>query len=88
MDCISLLESNYMISDNGIIYIETEAEINLGQLPLTWRLKQKKQAGRVSYCLYHKIDKKGEPSLPIIIINKFLFHIVCLELLEMKKPKF
>ena len=64
LDCISLLESNYMIPNNGIIYIETETEINLEQLPLTWRLKQKKQAGRVSYCLYHKIDKKGEPSLP------------------------
>ena len=59
LDCISLLESNYMISDNGNIYIETEADFNLRQLPPTWRLKQKKQAGQVSYCLYSKIDKKG-----------------------------
>ena len=59
LDCISLLESNYMISDNGNIYIETEADVNLRQLPPTWRLKQKKQAGQVSYCLYSKIDKKG-----------------------------
>ena len=59
LDCISLLESNYMISDNGNIYIETEVDANLRQLPLNWRLKQKKQAGRVSYCLYNKVDKKG-----------------------------
>ena len=59
LDCISLLESNYIISDNGTIYIETEADVNLRQLPPTWRLKQKKQAGRVSYCLYKKVDKKG-----------------------------
>ena len=59
LDCISLLESNYMISDNGNIYIETEADVNLRQLPPTWQLKQKKQAGQVSYCLYSKIDKKG-----------------------------
>ena len=58
LDSISLLESNYMITDNGNIYIETEVEDNLRQLPPTWRLKQKKQAGRVSYCLYNKIDNK------------------------------
>ena len=49
LDSISLLESNYMITDNGKIYIETEVENNLRQLPPTWRLRQKKQAGRVSY---------------------------------------
>ena len=59
LDCISLLESNNIISDNGTIYIETEVDDNLRQLPPTWRLKQKKQAGRVSYCLYKKVDKKG-----------------------------
>jgi len=59
LDSIFLLESNYMISNNGNIYIETEVEDNLRQLPPTWRLRQKKQAGRVSYCLYNKIDKKG-----------------------------
>ena len=58
LDSISLLESNYMITDNGKIYIETEVENNLRQLPPTWRLRQKKQAGRVSYCLYNKVDKK------------------------------
>ena len=59
LDCIFLLESNRMISNNGTIYIETEAEVNLRQLPLTWRLKQKKHAGRVFYCLYQNIDKRG-----------------------------
>ena len=59
LDSISLLESNYMITDNGNIYIETEVEDNLRQLPPTWRLRHKKQAGRVSYCLYNKIDQKG-----------------------------
>ena len=58
LDSISLLESNYMITDNGKIYIETEVENNLRQLPPNWRLRQKKQAGRVSYCLYNRIDKK------------------------------
>ena len=58
LDSISLLESNYMITDNGKIYIETEVENNLRQLPPTWRLRQKKQAGRVSYCLYNKVDQK------------------------------
>jgi len=59
LDCISLLESNCMIINNGNIYIETETEIDQRQLPLTWRLTQKKQAGHVSFCLYQKINKKG-----------------------------
>ena len=58
LDCISLLESNCMITKNGNIYIESETDIDQRQLPLTWQLKQKKQAGRVSYCLYQKINKK------------------------------
>ena len=59
LDCISLLESNRIIANNGNIYIETEMSVDQRKLPLTWRLKQKKQAGRVSYCLYQKITKKG-----------------------------
>ena len=59
LGCISLLESNCMITKNGNIYIESETDIDQRQLPLTWQLKQKKQAGRVSYCLYQKINKKG-----------------------------
>ena len=59
LDCISLLESNCMITHNGNIYIETETEVDHRQLPVTWRLTQKKQAGRVSFCLYQKIIKKG-----------------------------
>ena len=59
LDCISLLESNRIIANNGNIYIETEMSVDQRKLPLTWRLKQKKQAGRVSYCLYQKINNKG-----------------------------
>ena len=59
LDCISLLESNRIIANNGNIYIETEMSVDQRKLPLSWRLKQKKQAGRVSYCLYQKITNKG-----------------------------
>ena len=59
LDCISLLESNRIIANNSNIYIETEMSVDQRKLPLTWRLKQKKQAGRVSYCLYQKINNKG-----------------------------
>ncbi len=59
LNCISLLESNCMIINEGNIYIETETDVDQRQLPLTWRLKQKKKAGRVSYCLYQKINKEG-----------------------------
>ena len=59
LNCISLLESNCMIINEGKIYIETETDVDQKQLPLTWRLRQKKQAGRVSYCLYQKIIKEG-----------------------------
>ena len=59
IDCVHLLESNHMISDQGSIYIETETELNQRVLPVSWRLKHRKQAGKVHYYLYNKIDKKG-----------------------------
>ena len=58
-DCFQLLESNNMIADNGSIYIETETEFKEETLPDSWRLSHKNQAGKVSYYLYKKINKKG-----------------------------
>ena len=56
-DCVDLLESNYMISDHGNIYIETEAEFSQGILPINWQLQHKRQTGRISYYLFKKLAK-------------------------------
>ena len=56
-DCVDLLESNYMISDYGNIYIETEAEFSPGILPINWQLQHKRQTGRISYYLFKKLAK-------------------------------
>tara|TARA_B100000945_G_scaffold264337_1_gene223386 strand:- start:109 stop:525 length:417 start_codon:yes stop_codon:yes gene_type:complete len=57
IECVHLLESNYMISDHGSIYVESETEFDQRILPESWRLKHRKQAGRVYYYLYKKINK-------------------------------
>ena len=59
VECVHLLDSNYMISDHGSIYVESETEFNQRILPKSWRLKHRNQAGRVYYYLYKKINKKG-----------------------------
>ena len=58
-DCCKLLEEKSLISESGFIYIETDNELSLEALPLSWRLKHKRRAGNVSFYLYRRDSKKG-----------------------------
>lgn len=49
---ISLLQTNNWLADNTQIYIETEKELQLPQLPEHWQLHREKVAGQVCYRLY------------------------------------
>lgn len=48
----ALLEQRQLLADEALIYIETEAELQLKQLPENWQLHREKQAGQVSYRLF------------------------------------
>ncbi|USD65389.1 16S rRNA (guanine(966)-N(2))-methyltransferase RsmD [Vibrio sp. SCSIO 43136] len=51
-EAITKLEDNGWLSDNALIYIETEKELALPRLPTQWQLHREKTAGQVSYRLY------------------------------------
>ena len=58
IDCCKLLEKKSMISEGGFIYIETDNDLSLKALPLSWRLKHERRTGNVAFYLYRR-DKKG-----------------------------
>ncbi len=49
---LNLLQQNGWLSDNGLVYIETEKELHLPTLPTHWQLHREKTAGQVCYRLY------------------------------------
>ena len=53
-ECITLLEQNGWLSDNAMIYLETEKELDVRNVPSTWSLHRKKQAGQVAFRLYER----------------------------------
>jgi len=48
----TLLEQRQMLADGALIYLETETELQLEQLPQNWQLYREKQAGQVAYRLF------------------------------------
>ena len=55
--CCEWLEKQQMLSNNAVIYIETEAELQHLNLPQHWREHRYKKAGQVSYRLYFRETK-------------------------------
>lgn len=47
------LEANHWLSDAAVIYLEAPRDAQL-QLPANWQLHRDKQAGQVSFRLYHR----------------------------------
>lgn len=48
----ALLEQHQLLADEALIYIETEADLQLDQLPRNWQLHREKKAGQVAYRLF------------------------------------
>lgn len=51
---ITQLENNGWLTDNAMIYIETEKELSDIETPAHWRLHREKIAGQVCYRLYER----------------------------------
>ncbi|MCP2231000.1 MULTISPECIES: 16S rRNA (guanine(966)-N(2))-methyltransferase [Erwinia] len=56
----TLLESNGWLSDDALVYVESEVEHGLPPVPVNWQLHREKIAGQVAYRLYirHAHDKE------------------------------
>ncbi|WP_020679488.1 16S rRNA (guanine(966)-N(2))-methyltransferase RsmD [Marinobacterium rhizophilum] len=51
-----LLESRHLLASRALIYIESESELGIPQLPENWRPLRSKTAGQVTYSLYVRDD--------------------------------
>lgn len=51
---LNLLQQNGWLTKEGLIYIETEKELQLPKLPSHWQLYREKIAGQVCYRLYQQ----------------------------------
>lgn len=56
-ETIQRLEENGWLSDEAMIYIETEKELTLPAIPVHWSLYREKTAGQVSFRLYQRNSK-------------------------------
>tara|TARA_R110002126_G_scaffold172606_3_gene321345 strand:- start:7869 stop:8462 length:594 start_codon:yes stop_codon:yes gene_type:complete len=52
ISCCQLLESNGWLADNALIYLETEKELSLTDIPANWQLLKEKIAGQLAYRLW------------------------------------
>ncbi|HIP75748.1 MAG TPA: 16S rRNA (guanine(966)-N(2))-methyltransferase RsmD [Psychromonas hadalis] len=53
--CCELLEKNNYLTSNALIYIETEVNLSLANLPLNWQLLKEKTTAQVAYRLYQRV---------------------------------
>jgi len=53
-DTLRLLEVNGWLANDALIYVESEVENGLPQVPVHWELHREKVAGQVAYRLYHR----------------------------------
>lgn len=53
-ETLTLLEHNGWLADDALIYVESEVENGLPQVPVSWNLHREKVAGQVAYRLYHR----------------------------------
>lgn len=54
LPCCQLLEQHGWLSDNALIYLETEKELPLSGVPANWKLLNEKVAGQLAYRLWLK----------------------------------
>lgn len=59
-DTIHLLEKNQWLADESWIYIESEAESILTDIPANWQLHREKIAGQVAYRLFIRHSTENE----------------------------
>ncbi|MBN3562357.1 16S rRNA (guanine(966)-N(2))-methyltransferase RsmD [Aliamphritea spongicola] len=52
VSCCEKLESQGMLASRAMIYVETESELSMLQVPENWHLHREKKAGQVTYRLY------------------------------------
>lgn len=52
--CCQLLQQQGWLSDNALIYLETEKELALNDIPANWSLLKEKIAGQLAYRLWLK----------------------------------
>lgn len=59
LETIQLLEKNQWLADESWIYVESEAESLLTNIPTNWQLHREKIAGQVAYRLFirHSIEE-------------------------------
>ena len=53
-ETLKLLENNGWLSDEALIYIESEVENGLPPVPMNWHVYREKVAGQVAYRLYQR----------------------------------
>ena len=58
-ETLTLLENNGWLSDEALIYIESEVENGLPPVPMNWHVYREKVAGQVAYRLYQR-EAQGE----------------------------
>ena len=58
-ETLKLLENNGWLSDEALIYIESEVENGLPPVPMNWHVYREKGAGQVAYRLYQR-EAQGE----------------------------
>lgn len=49
---LTLLENNGWLTDDALVYVESEVENGLPPVPVSWQLHREKVAGQVAYRLY------------------------------------
>jgi 16S rRNA (guanine966-N2)-methyltransferase len=54
LPCCQLLEQNGWLSENALIYLETEKELPLTEVPANWKLLKEKVAGQLAYRLWSR----------------------------------
>ena len=58
-ETLKLLENNGWLSDEALIYIESEVENGLPPVPMNWHVYREKVAGQFAYRLYQR-EAQGE----------------------------
>jgi len=52
--CCQALEQNGWLTEEALIYLETEKEVVLADMPVNWRLLKENIAGQLAYRLYQR----------------------------------
>lgn len=55
----AMLESRNLLADRAMVYVESEREMDLPEIPENWTLYREKNAGQVSYRLYERSSEHG-----------------------------